>query len=87
MKLKSLNLGGDDDPDTYILKNGGDAFKTLINNAIYFSDFKIKNISSNYNFISSEDKANYIHEVMKEIIDIDDPVRIEIVLKDLAKKV
>ena len=83
---KVIELTGDDDPDTYILKNGAEAFKTLINNAIYFSDFKIKNISSNYNFTSSEDKANYIHEVMKEIIDIDDPVRIEIVLKELAKK-
>ena len=86
IETKVIELSGDDDPDTYILKNGGAAFKTLINNAIYFSDFKIKNISSNYNFTSSEDKANYIHEVMKEIIDIDDPVRIEIVLKDLAKK-
>ena len=86
MEVKVISLPGEDDPDTYILKNGKDAFLSLINNAIYYSDFKIKSLSRNRNFSSSEEKANYIHEVLQEASKIDDPIRTEIILKDLAKK-
>ena len=86
IEVKVIALTNNDDPDTYILKNGEEAFRNLIDNAIYFSDFKIKNLSRNRNFTSSEDKANYIHEVLEETIKITDPIRIEIILKDLAKK-
>ncbi len=86
IEVKVISLPGEDDPDTYILKNGKDAFDTLINNAIYYSDFKIKNLSRNRNFASSEEKANYIHEVLEEASKINDSIRTEIILKDLAKK-
>lgn len=86
IEVKVITLPGEDDPDTYILKNGRDAFQTLINNAIYYSDFKIKNLSRNRNFASSEEKANYIHEVLEEASKINDTIRTEIILKDLAKK-
>ena len=86
IEVKVISLPGEDDPDTYILKNGRDAFEALINNAIYYSDFKIKNLSRNRNFASSEEKANYIHDVLEEASKINDPIRTEIILKDLAKK-
>ena len=86
IEVKIITLPGEDDPDTYILKNGKDAFQSLINNAIYYSDFKIKNLSRNRNFASSEEKANYIHEVLEEASKINDTIRTEIILKDLAKK-
>ena len=86
IETKVISLPNEDDPDTYILKNGKDAFLNLIKNAIYYSDFKIKNLSRNRNFESSEEKANYIHEVLKETAKIKDKIRIEIILKDLAKK-
>ena len=86
IEVKVIELTDGDDPDTYILKNGKEAFQSLINNAIYYSDFKIKALSNNYNFLSSEDKANYIHDVLEEAVKINDPIRVEIILKDLAKK-
>ena len=86
IEVKVITLPGEDDPDTYILKNGKEAFLALINNAIYYSDFKIKNLSRNRNFASSEEKANYIHEVLEEASKINDTIRTEIILKDLAKK-
>ena len=86
LEVKVISLPNKDDPDTYILKNGKDAFAALINNAIFYSDFKIRNLSRNRNFASSEDKANYIHEVLKETAKIEDNIRVEIILKDLAKK-
>ena len=86
IEVKVITLPGEDDPDTYILKNGKEAFLALINNAIYYSDFKIKNLSRNRNFASSEEQANYIHEVLEEASKINDTIRTEIILKDLAKK-
>ena len=86
IEVKVITLPEEDDPDTYILKNGRDAFQGLIDNAIYYSDFKIKNLSRNRNFASSEEKANYIHEVLEEASKINDTIRTEIILKDLAKK-
>lgn len=86
IEVKVITLPGEDDPDTYILKNGKEAFLSLINNAIYYSDFKIKNLSRNRNFASSEEQANYIHEVLEEASKINDTIRTEIILKDLAKK-
>ena len=86
IEVKVITLPGEDDPDTFILKNGRDAFQALINNAIYYSDFKIRNLSRNRNFASSEEKANYIHEVLEEASKINDTIRTEIILKDLAKK-
>ena len=86
IEVKVIELSNEDDPDTYILKNGKEAFLSLINNAIYFSDFKIKKLSNEHNFQSSEDKSNYIHDVLKEAIKIKDPIRTEIILKELAKK-
>ena len=86
IEVKVITLPGEDDPDTYILKNGKDAFETLIINSIYYSDFKIKSLSRNRNFASSEEKANYIHEVLEEASKINDTIRTEIILKDLAKK-
>ena len=86
IEVKVITLPVEDDPDTYILKNGKEAFLSLINNAIYYSDFKIKNLSRNRNFASSEEQANYIHEVLEEASKINDTIRTEIILKDLAKK-
>ena len=86
IEVKVITLPDEDDPDTYILKNGKAAFETLIANAIYYSDFKIRNLSRNRNFSSSEEKANYIHEVLEEASKINDTIRTEIILKDLAKK-
>lgn len=86
IEVKVITLPGEDDPDTYILKYGKDAFLALVSSAIYYSDFKIKILSHNRNFASSEEKANYIHEVLKEASKIDDTIRTEIILKDLAKK-
>ncbi len=86
IEVKVISLPGEYDPDTYILKNGKDAFQGLIDNAIYFSDFKIKSLSRNRNFASSEEKANYIHEVLEEASKINDTIRTEIILKNLAKR-
>ncbi|HIS38868.1 MAG TPA: DNA primase [Candidatus Onthousia faecavium] len=82
---KVITLKDNEDPDSYILKYGEAAFRDLIKNAIYYSDFKIEALKNKHNMASSEEKANYIYEVLGELVKINDPIRREIILKELAK--
>lgn len=85
IEVKVIELPIEDDPDSFLLSRGKDAFASLINSAIFFKDYKIKRLKNKVNFASSEEKADYIHKVLEETKEIDDPIRIEIILKDLAK--
>ena len=42
---KVIALTGGDDPDTFIIKNGKERFDSLVESAINFSDYKIKNLN------------------------------------------
>ena len=86
LEVKIVSLPKEDDPDTYILHNGGDKFLGLVENALNYSDFKMNSLRSDFDFRSDEEKANYINTVLKETAKISDPIRIEIILKRLAKE-
>ena len=73
------------DPDDYIIKYGKDKFIDLIENAILFTDYKLKNLKSNYDLNSVSDKTNYVNQVLMELSKEKDVIKREIVLKDLAK--
>lgn len=86
IEVKVVYLPDNDDPDSYILKHGEERFKGLIDNAQNFSDFKINQLKQNVDFRSDEEKANYINAVLKETTKIDDVIRVEVILKRLAKE-
>ena len=86
LEVKIVSLPKEDDPDTYILHNGGDKFLGLVENALNYSDFKMNSLRSDFDFRSDEEKANYLNTVLKETAKISDPIRIEIILKRLAKE-
>ena len=72
------------DPDDYIIKYGGDSFKNLIENALPFSEFKIKSFKKSFNLDNVDDKTNYINQVLAEIAREKDEIKCEIMLKNLA---
>lgn len=86
IEVKVVNLPKEDDPDTFIIKNGKDRFIGLIESALNFSDFKMMKLREKVDFRSDEEKANYINTVLEETSKLDDPIRIEVVLKRLAKE-
>ncbi len=83
--VKVVVLKDDEDPDSFILKYGKERFDGLVENAVDFRDFKIDILKEGVNFRSDSSKADYIHSVLKEAVKIEDPIRIEILLKNLAK--
>lgn len=86
VEVKVVVLPDNDDPDSFILKQGKERFIGLVENALNFSDFKMQQLRKNVNFRSDEEKANYINEVLKETVKINDTIRVEIVLKRLEKE-
>lgn len=86
VEVKVVVLPDNDDPDSFILKHGKERFIGLVENALNFSDFKMQQLRKNVNFRSDEEKANYINEVLKETVKINDTIRVEIVLKRLEKE-
>lgn len=73
------------DPDDYIIKYGKDKFIDLMTNAPLFTDYKLKNLKSNYDLNSVSDKSDYINQVLLELSKENDIIKREIVLKNLAK--
>ncbi len=87
LKVKVIVLNDDDDPDTFILKNGKEAFDNLVENAINYSDYRINNLKKGVNFNSDLELSNYINNVLQETSKINDEIRREIILKKLAIEV
>ena len=74
------------DPDDYILKYGEENFKKLIDNAIPFTEYKIKSFRKSINLNNVDDKTNYINKVLNELVLEKDEIKCEIVLKNLANE-
>lgn len=74
------------DPDDYIIKYGKDSFVNLIDNAISFTDYKIKVLRGNYDLNNVTDKTNYVNKVLLEIKNESDEIKREIMLKNLANE-
>ncbi len=86
IETKVVTLPNNDDPDSFILKEGKDRFLAYIENAENYNDYKIKVMKNNVNFNSDVEKSNYINKVLQELVNVNDEIRIEIILKRLAKE-
>lgn len=72
------------DPDDYILKYGKESFENLIESAIPYSEYKIKALKKSYNLNNIDDKTDYVNKVLSEIAQVQDEIKCEIMLKNLA---
>ena len=79
-------LPNPDDPDSFILNQGKDKFINLLDSAVTFNDFKLRKLREKVDFRSDEETANYINQVLMETTKVQDPIRVEIILKKLAKE-
>ena len=84
INVKVIYLKDDEDPDTFILKNGKEKFLSLIENALNYSDFKLDRLRIGVNFASDLELSQYVNGVIIEVSSIKDEIRREIILKKLA---
>lgn len=81
---KVIRLEENLDPDEYIQKYGQESFQRKIDNPINIMDFELSYLKKGKNLTSSEDKANYIKEVIDEINKIDDDILKEVTIKKIV---
>ena len=86
IEVKVLPLPSPDDPDSFILNQGKEKFMNLLESAVTFNDFKLRKLKEKVDFRSDEETANYINQVLKETTKVQDSIRVEIILKKLAKE-
>ena len=86
IEAKVVMLPSPDDPDSFILNKGEMRFHNLLENAVNFNDFKLRKLKESVDFRNDEETANYINQVLVEAAKVHDPIRVEIMLKKLAKE-
>ncbi len=86
VEVKVIALEDNLDPDEYIVKNGENRFLAKIEQALFFTDYKMNALKTGVNFHNDEEKAKYLNSVLVEASKIDDEIRLEIILKNLAKE-
>jgi DNA primase len=81
---KIIRLENNMDPDEFILKFGKEKFLEKIDNPINVMDFKLSYLKDNKDISKSEELANYVNNVIKELGKIEDEVLKEITLRKLS---
>ena len=83
---KVIRLEENLDPDEYILKYGEDRFRNKIENPESAIEFLMKLHKSNKNLKDINDVSKYIDEALKEIINTDDMILVELTLKKMSSE-
>lgn len=85
IKTKVLTVKGAKDPDEFIKKNGGEAFKALLQNSPGSIDYKIDKLMHEYNITKSDDKIELTNKLAALFAEIANPIEREVLIKDCAK--
>lgn len=86
LDVRVVPLSGGDDPDSFILNNGKERFDSLFSSNLSFSEFKLNYLKKGINFNDDLSLSMYVDAVIKEVSNIKDDIRREIILKKLAKE-
>lgn len=81
---KVVRLEENLDPDEYIIKYGETKFKSKIDNPESTIDFLMEQHKLNKNLSDIEDITKYINESLNDLLQIDDPVLLDLTLKKLS---
>ncbi len=74
VSAKIVVLEDNMDPDEYILKYGKEKMEYKLSHSINMMDFKLEYLKQDKNISSTQDKAKYVNEMIKELNEIDDVV-------------
>ncbi len=73
------------DPDNYIQTHGADQFRQLISQAMSLTQFKINLLVKQYNRETTQGMTQIINELLKSVIRIKDPVKQNLIIKEIAE--
>lgn len=76
-----VTIPNGNDPDEYINNFGKDAWEKLLNTALYWVEFLIKDFANNYNLEKMEEKSKFISDALNVIKSLSSESEQEIYLK------
>ena len=80
LNVKVISLKENLDPDEFVIKYGKEAFLSLYNSPIMYSEFKINYLKEGQDLSSIEGKTNYINTILKDIAVEPDIIKQEFML-------
>ncbi|WP_337018447.1 DNA primase, partial [Oceanobacillus massiliensis] len=84
--IKVAKLDADMDPDSYIQRFGGEAFKSkVIKASDTYMSFYMRYLKKDFNLKLEGDRIKYIESILKELAMIESSIEREYYLKELAK--
>ncbi len=85
-EVEVIKLSGAKDPDEYILTKGVEAFSKNYNNPLKYLDFTLQYLKHDKNLSETQDLANYINEVLKDLNNQDDEILKDLTLRKLSEE-
>lgn len=81
-----IKLDEEKDPDEYIIKKGKDNFVRKIENAIYYLDYRLKDLKQKINVDNTEELAQGINEMIELINKVDDAILRDLMIKNISEE-
>lgn len=85
-RSRVIHLNGAKDPDEYITKNGADAFKAAVKNAVPSTEFKLSLIKGRYDTSTVDGKISYISDAADALQGINNAVEVDAYIKKLSEE-
>lgn len=85
-KSKVMKLNGAKDPDEYINKNGVQAFRNAMKNAVPSTEFKLSLIKGKYDTSETDGKIKFINEAARSLAGISDAVEVDAYVRKIAEE-
>ncbi len=84
--INIVELPEEEDPDSFVQKNGGNAFKELMKNAVSFIEFKTKKYLAAGVLATPAGKTNALRSIVQSIAKINDELKRNVFIKDVSDK-
>ena len=85
IEVSVVRLTGEKDPDSFILKNGADAFRDALRGEISFFDFKLRYLKKDKNLNKADELAEYINKIIDELNKSDDDILKSVTINKIAE--
>lgn len=86
LDVRIVRLPEGEDPDSFVKKNGGEAFEELLKKAVSFIDYKAGEFLRNGSFETPEGKAEAVRGLVQSIAKIPDQLKRSFFIKAVAEK-
>lgn len=85
IEVSVVRLTGEKDPDSFILKNGADAFRDALKGEISFFDFKLRYFKKDKNLNKADELAEYINKIIDELNKSDDDILKSVTINKISE--